>query len=71
MFRTRKLSRADAYTLFEAGEIAEAQMRLVEQVRAGTGAFAHPLRRRLGNPALLISVSLMVAASALMLGGLA
>jgi hypothetical protein len=57
----------DACTLYEAGDVAEAQMRLVEQVKKGTGAFLPPLRN-LGNPAFLINAALIVAASALLFG---
>lgn len=67
MFKPPSLSRADAHILYEAGDVAEAQMRLVEQVKNGTGAFA-PSLRRLGNPAFLTNAALMVAVSALLLG---
>ncbi|MDP9137970.1 MAG: hypothetical protein M3N38_07305 [Pseudomonadota bacterium] len=67
MFRSPRLSRADARILYEAGDIAEAQMRLAAQVRARTGAFARPFRR-FGNPVFLINLALMAAASALLFG---
>jgi hypothetical protein len=66
MFRNT-LSRDDACTLYEAGDVAEAQMQLVEQVRRRTGAFLS-IPRRLGNPVFLINSALMIAASVLLVG---
>jgi hypothetical protein len=63
MFTSPNLSRADVDVLYEAGDIAEAQMRLVEQVKKGTGAFLPPLRR-MAQPASLINAALLLAASA-------
>jgi hypothetical protein len=39
MFKPPSLSRADGLMLSEAVDIAVARMRLVEQVKKGTGAF--------------------------------
>jgi hypothetical protein len=67
MLASSKLSRADADLLCEAGDIAEAQLRLVEQVKRGTGAFLPPLRT-LAQPASLFQTILLLVASALVFG---
>ena len=64
MFRSSRLSPADAGILREAADVADAQMWLVEQMKRQTGNSAKPLR----HPGLFINLALMLAASALVAG---